>query len=281
MRICYIGVEIGGTKQQIALGSADGTILERRQVRLGSETRAETILRWIESTVKELRQAYPVSAIGVGFGGPIDPVTETIVCSLQVPGWEGLPLGRWFRDTFGLPAIVRNDTVTGGLGELYRGAGQGSRRFFYTNIGTGIGGGAEAVGSDITVTDGEVTATGSKSGAGRLRRQFPGLRLGAGLASGRRRDSHPAGIPVRRPHDRGQAEHAGLCPFGLGAGSPLRTPVLPGTGPSRPARRCLCRRGAGPDRQDLLHGTGGCAGSGFSRSNRSRRRRGKNGRHPF
>ena len=141
MRICYIGVEIGGTKQQIALGSADGTILERRQVRLGSETRAETILRWIESTVKELRQAYPVSAIGVGFGGPIDPVTETIVCSLQVPGWEGLPLGRWFRDTFGLPAIVRNDTVTGGLGELYRGAGQGSRRFFYTNIGTGIGGG--------------------------------------------------------------------------------------------------------------------------------------------
>ena len=30
----YIGVEIGGTKQQLAVGLSDGTILDSRQVKL-------------------------------------------------------------------------------------------------------------------------------------------------------------------------------------------------------------------------------------------------------
>lgn len=137
----YIGVEIGGTKQQVCLGTAGGNILLRRQVKLGDRTTAENILGWIRDTVTELAGEYPVAGIGVGFGGPIDPNTEQIVCSCQIPGWEDFRLGDWFRETFRLPATVRNDTVTGGLGELYLGAGKGSTRFFYTNIGTGIGGG--------------------------------------------------------------------------------------------------------------------------------------------
>lgn len=136
-----IGVEIGGTKQQICLAEPGGQIILRRQVRLGEGTTAQNILYWLKQTIQSLLQAYPVRAIGVGFGGPIDPETERIVCSCQIPGWEDFPLGDWFRSTFGLPAVVRNDTVTAGLGELYRGAGQGCTRFFYTNIGTGIGGG--------------------------------------------------------------------------------------------------------------------------------------------
>lgn len=137
----YLSIEIGGTKQQAAVGTADGTILVRRQVRLGENTNASAILRWIRETGSELCQVYSIQGIGVGFGGPIDPLTGTIVCSLQVDGWEHFHLLEWFRQTFRLPAVVRNDTVTGGLGELYCGAGRGSSRFFYTNIGTGIGGG--------------------------------------------------------------------------------------------------------------------------------------------
>lgn len=137
----YLAVEIGGTKQQAAVGTADGRILERRQVKLGEGTCARGILRWIEDTVGELRTQWAVDGIGVGFGGPIDPETGVIVCSLQVEGWDRFPLRTWFQETFSLPSAVLNDTVTGGLGELHCGAGQGSRRLFYTNIGTGIGGG--------------------------------------------------------------------------------------------------------------------------------------------
>ena len=137
----YLAVEIGGTKQQMAVGTADGRIAERRQVKLGSATTARNILQWIKETGEELRTAWDVRGIGVGFGGPIDPDTGVIVCSLQVEGWNRFPLRAWFEETFSLPVYVRNDTVTGGLGELYCGAGRGSRRLFYTNIGTGIGGG--------------------------------------------------------------------------------------------------------------------------------------------
>lgn len=137
----YLAIEIGGTKQQAAVGTADGRIVERRQVKLGEDTTAQNILRWIEETGNELRTRWEVKGIGVGFGGPIDPKTGVIVCSLQVEGWDQFPLGAWFQETFSLPSAVLNDTVTGGLGERYCGAGQGSRRLFYTNIGTGIGGG--------------------------------------------------------------------------------------------------------------------------------------------
>lgn len=138
----FIGVEIGGTKQQVCVGGAGGEILARRQVKLGDDTTAANILNWIRETIEDLRKEFEITAIGVGFGGPIDPATETIICSCQIPGWENFALGDWFRETFGVSAVVRNDTVTGGLGELYLGAGKGSTRFFYTNIGTGIGGGS-------------------------------------------------------------------------------------------------------------------------------------------
>ncbi|MCI8909886.1 MAG: ROK family protein [Oscillibacter sp.] len=138
---CYLAIEIGGTKQQAAVGTAGGTILDRRQVKLAENTNAAGILRWIRSAGGELRESWDIRGIGVGFGGPIDPASGVIVQSMQVEGWENFSLRSWFQDTFRLPAVVRNDTVTGGIGELHCGAGRGSRRFFYTNIGTGIGGG--------------------------------------------------------------------------------------------------------------------------------------------
>lgn len=138
---CYIAIEIGGTKQQAAVGTKDGRILERKQIRLGENTSSKAILSWISQTVGLLRASWVIKGIGVGFGGPIDSQSGEIVCSFQVPGWNRFPLADWFQRTFKLPTVVRNDTVCGGLGELHLGSGRGSKRFFYTNIGTGIGGG--------------------------------------------------------------------------------------------------------------------------------------------
>lgn len=137
----FMGIEIGGTKQQIAVGTAGGAILRREDVRLGRQTRAEDILRWISGTAKALMAEYQVSGVGVGFGGPVDPVEGRILCSLQVEGWQGFGLKDWLEKELAKPAVVLNDTAVGGLAELRLGAGLGSRRFFYTNIGTGIGGG--------------------------------------------------------------------------------------------------------------------------------------------
>lgn len=136
----YLGVEIGGTKQQICVGYGDGTILDRREVKLGKVTATE-ILEWIKVNINELMDENEIAGIGVGFGGPLELATGRVLSSLQVPGWEDFKLRDWMQEQWDVNICVANDTFTGGFGELICGAGKGSDRLLYTNIGTGIGGG--------------------------------------------------------------------------------------------------------------------------------------------
>lgn len=136
----FLSVEIGGTKQQLAVGGGDGRILEIKSIKLGDKTRADSILNWFRENIRDVMDRERIKGIGVGFGGPLELKTGRVLCSLQVPGWQDFSLKEWFEKEFMVPAVIVNDTVLGGLGELVLGSGVGSKRFFYTNIGTGIGG---------------------------------------------------------------------------------------------------------------------------------------------
>lgn len=135
-----LGVEIGGTKQQIAVCDADGRIVEMVSERVVITEGAPDILRWLSGRIPGLLERYDITAIGVGFGGPLETATGRVLISLQVPGWKDFELKTWFEEQFDRPTVVVNDTVAGGYAELLLGSGRGSRAFFYTNIGTGIGG---------------------------------------------------------------------------------------------------------------------------------------------
>jgi glucokinase len=142
-----LGVEIGGTKLQLGLGRGDGRLvrLVRRTIR--PEDGARGILRQIADALPGLLGGEPAggprpSAIGIGFGGPVDADRGTVVRSHQVEGWEGFDLAGWSRDELGIPlAAVANDADTAGLGEVRFGAGLGLSPVFYVTIGSGIGGG--------------------------------------------------------------------------------------------------------------------------------------------
>ena len=140
-----IGIEIGGTKLQAALGSREGKVLALERGAVAPGETAEHILGWFDQAVPGLlkqaeNQGAPASGIGVGFGGPIETATGRVVTSHQVKGWDGVRLGEWFSKRFGLPAAVLNDSNAAGWAEYRLGAGRGTRQFFYMNIGTGIGG---------------------------------------------------------------------------------------------------------------------------------------------
>lgn len=144
MKDLLIGVEIGGTKLQACLGTRDGEIVElcRGKVNLGEGK--DGILRWFSEHIPPLIQSAGENAgcmaIGIGFGGPIDTAKGTIIKSIQVPGWDHYPLRKWFEDAFTLPAFLYNDSSVAGYGEYRLGSGKGCEQFFYTNIGSGIGG---------------------------------------------------------------------------------------------------------------------------------------------
>ena len=109
--IRLVGVEIGGTKQQVAVGTAQGEILDRRTVRLGDKTSARDILMWLEDNIREIMDRWEIGGIGVGFGGPLELGRGRVLCSLQVPGWMDFRLKEWFEERFGVPSVIVNDTV--------------------------------------------------------------------------------------------------------------------------------------------------------------------------
>ena len=135
----YIGVEIGGTKQQIASFDETGAMLQIISEKIALPDGAKNILDWMCLHVPELINENTVG-IGVGFGGIIDTRIGLSTCSVQVPGWENFNVKDWFENTFHLPTIVINDTVCGGYAEVLFGTGVGHDIYFYTNIGTGCGG---------------------------------------------------------------------------------------------------------------------------------------------
>ncbi|MBO5653468.1 MAG: ROK family protein [Clostridia bacterium] len=136
----YIGIEIGGTKQQAASFNERGETLRVFSERVKLTRGAPDILDWLDTVVPELITERTV-AVGVGFGGIVDSRDGTSFCSVHVDGWDKFPLKTYFAERFGLPVTVVNDTVCGGYAEYLYGAGRGVARFFYTNIGTGCGGG--------------------------------------------------------------------------------------------------------------------------------------------
>ena len=145
MENLYIGIEIGATKQQVALGTADGRLLHTITGKIPLPRGAQDVLDWLSAQVPELlrmeeRFGGRVRSLAAGFGGEIESSTGRTLNSVQVPGWEDFPLRGWLEETFSMPAEVLNDTVAGGFSELYLGRGKEAGTVFYTNIGSGIGG---------------------------------------------------------------------------------------------------------------------------------------------
>ncbi len=133
-----VGIEIGGTKVQVALGNECGEVewLESHGVRV--EQGAAEIRAVIESKLRGLGQ---VDGIGVGFGGPVDSITGEVFTSFQVDGWAGVNLRNWLQQITEVPVVIDNDANVAALAEAVVGVGRGQRVVFYVTLGSGVGSG--------------------------------------------------------------------------------------------------------------------------------------------
>jgi len=137
----YLGIEIGGTKLQVGVGTGDGRpLLAIRRDDIDRSQGAEAIRRRILDFARPLIAEFRPEAIGIAFGGPIEAQTGRTLRSHHVTGWENFPLVEWCRSKLGLPAVMGNDADLAGWAEAEFGAGKGHRAVFYITVGTGIGG---------------------------------------------------------------------------------------------------------------------------------------------
>src|SRR5438552_2708347 len=144
--MCYLGIEIGGTKLQLGVGPGDGTLAGLWRGSVDVAAGPEGIRRQVTAAVPELLAKANVDrtrvrGVGIGFGGPVDDATHTIIKSHQIEGWDNFPLTDWITDLLGWPAVLGNDADVAGLAEALFGAGKGLSPIFYVTIGSGIGGG--------------------------------------------------------------------------------------------------------------------------------------------
>ena len=135
-----VGIEIGGTKLQVATGDpSTGKFDQIYRYQVDKALEAEGILAQIEKTLLAL--PYPPTRIGIGFGGPVNRTTGVIAASHQIGGWSGFELLQWFKYRFDVPVFMDNDANLAALGEAHFGAGKGYKQVFYITLGSGVGGG--------------------------------------------------------------------------------------------------------------------------------------------
>jgi glucokinase len=107
--IPLLGIEIGGTKLQLAAGDSHGQIQHRIRIGVDRAAGAGGIRAQIAAALPDLLARTNPSAIGVGYGGPVDWRTGKVACSHHIAGWSGFPLAAWLSECSGVPAFVEND----------------------------------------------------------------------------------------------------------------------------------------------------------------------------
>jgi glucokinase len=163
-----LGLDVGGTKLAAGVVDPDGRV---RSFCVVPAQRDEGPQRMIERLIDLGRRALdeaatPVTTIpgvGIGCGGPLDPIRGVIQDPPNLPGWHDIPLTDLVADSFGRPAFVDNDATAAALAEWRWGAGQGMRDVVYLTISTGIGGGVIAGGVPLRGRSGNAAELGHLS----------------------------------------------------------------------------------------------------------------------
>lgn len=142
MNKVFGGVEGGGTKFQMLIGTGPGDIVE--EARIPTTTPEETL----ERVVSFFRRPRPnTELVGIGFAsfGPIDltPGSPTYgsITTTPKPGWAHTDVVGPLRSALDVPIGWDTDVTGAALGEHQWGAGRDVQDLVYLTVGTGIGGG--------------------------------------------------------------------------------------------------------------------------------------------
>jgi glucokinase len=144
-----IGVDVGGTNLRVAVVNNRSVRWEQRvQADFGTFCRDHTpeqsldfILDTLSAAIMEAKARYlQVSAVGIGFPGFIDPLSQRVKQSPNLPGLYDIDLVTPLSKALGVPVVVENDALAAAYGEYIATDGF-SGSMVYLGLGTGVGGG--------------------------------------------------------------------------------------------------------------------------------------------
>ncbi len=137
-----IGVDLGGTKLEVAYIDAQGRVRQRLRrgtnIKGGATAIIEDVIGYVW-TLRETAEIPPVG-IGVGVAGQVEKESGKVIFAPNLE-WRDVPLQADLQRTIGLPVIVTNDVRAATWGEWLHGAGRGCDDILCMFVGTGVGGG--------------------------------------------------------------------------------------------------------------------------------------------
>jgi glucokinase len=137
-----IGVDLGGTKVEVAHVDAAGRVRQRLRRPTDIADGPSAIVAEIEAAVRDLRREAdtPPAGVGVGVAGQIE-LGSGVVRFAPNLDWRDVPLRAELSQALGLPVTVTNDVRAAAWGEWLHGAGRECDDLVCLFVGTGIGGG--------------------------------------------------------------------------------------------------------------------------------------------
>jgi fructokinase len=144
-----LGIDLGGTKIEIAALGADGQLRLRERVPAPAGDYQATI-RVLSALVEAVElKVGERGSVGLGIPGAISPATG-LVKNANSTWLNGKPLQQDLTAAFGRPVRIANDANCFALSEAVDGAGKGHALVFGIILGTGVGGGLAGGGRVLT-----------------------------------------------------------------------------------------------------------------------------------
>jgi fructokinase len=134
-----IGVDLGGTKIEVAVLDAAGAVRLRRRIATpgGYDATLGAIAELVGAAEAELGGS---ASVGVGIPGSENPATR-LIRGANSTFLNGRPLGADLEARLGRPVRLSNDANCLAMSEAADGAGRGFGSVFAVILGTGVGGG--------------------------------------------------------------------------------------------------------------------------------------------
>jgi glucokinase len=147
-----IGIDLGGTKIEVALVNSSGLLHDRLRVDTDIQHRYKTILKQIAEAIHQLcdkNEDTVPSAVGIGIPGQISR-SSGIVHYAPNLNWHEVNLENDLSKMLGKHVRICNDVRAATWGEWLYGAGKSCDDIVCIFIGTGIGGGIVSNGRMLT-----------------------------------------------------------------------------------------------------------------------------------
>ncbi len=135
-----IGIDIGGTKTAIVVGTIEGEILDK--VKFKTPPSYKETLQLINDNIRDFLLKYKkIQSIGISCGGPLNSKDGIILAPPNLPTFMNVAIVKDIESKFNIPTFLDNDANACALAEWKWGNGKGCNNLIFLTFGTGLGAG--------------------------------------------------------------------------------------------------------------------------------------------